>query len=82
MSEKRSDEVYALGAFDGLHTVEGSYYLQVMIALVAEELLDKTQDIQLNVNVKKQWITFIMSMSYFGIYVYTKKNGCLLEISL
>lgn len=30
MSEKRSDEVYALGVFDGLHTVEGSYYLQVM----------------------------------------------------
>lgn len=29
MSEKRTDEVYALGAFDGLHTVEGQYYLQV-----------------------------------------------------
>ncbi|XP_012520689.1 PREDICTED: pantetheinase isoform X3 [Propithecus coquereli] len=29
MSEKRSDEVYALGAFDGLHTVEGRYYLQI-----------------------------------------------------
>lgn len=29
MSEKRADEVYALGAFDGLHTVEGQYYLQV-----------------------------------------------------
>uniref|UniRef100_A0A8D1WR01 Pantetheinase n=1 Tax=Sus scrofa TaxID=9823 RepID=A0A8D1WR01_PIG len=29
MLEKREDEVYALGAFDGLHTVEGSYYLQV-----------------------------------------------------
>lgn len=29
MSEKRSDEVYALGAFDGLHTTEGQYYLQV-----------------------------------------------------
>ena len=34
MSEKRSDEVYALGAFDGLHTVEGSYYLQVMIVFL------------------------------------------------
>ncbi|XP_070413284.1 pantetheinase isoform X1 [Equus przewalskii] len=33
MSEKRSDEVYALGAFDGLHTVEGSYYLQVCTLL-------------------------------------------------
>ena len=50
MSEKRSDEVYVLGAFDGLHTVEGSYYLQVMIVLVAGELLDKTQDTQLNLN--------------------------------
>lgn len=29
MTEKRSDEVYALGAFDGLHTVEGQYHLQV-----------------------------------------------------
>lgn len=82
MSEKRSDEVYALGAFDGLHTVEGSYYLQVMIVLVARELLDKTQDTQLSMNFKKKWITFIMSMSYFGVYVYTKKIGCLLEISL
>lgn len=34
MSEKRTDEVYALGAFDGLHIVEGTYYLQVMIILV------------------------------------------------
>ncbi|XP_008056794.1 pantetheinase [Carlito syrichta] len=33
MSEKRSDEVYALGAFDGLHTVEGCYYLQVCTLL-------------------------------------------------
>ncbi|XP_004422387.1 PREDICTED: pantetheinase isoform X1 [Ceratotherium simum simum] len=33
MSEKRADEVYALGAFDGLHTVEGSYYLQVCTLL-------------------------------------------------
>jgi pantetheine hydrolase len=32
MSEKRADEVYAFGAFDGLHTVEGQYYLQVMSA--------------------------------------------------
>lgn len=29
MSEKQTDETYALGAFDGLHTVEGQYYLQV-----------------------------------------------------
>ncbi|KAL1785663.1 pantetheinase, partial [Sigmodon hispidus] len=28
MTEKRADEVYALGAFDGLHTVEGQYHLQ------------------------------------------------------
>ncbi|XP_049640968.1 pantetheinase [Suncus etruscus] len=33
MFEKRSDEVYALGAFDGLHTVEGCYYLQVCTLL-------------------------------------------------
>ncbi|XP_003465665.1 pantetheinase isoform X1 [Cavia porcellus] len=33
MSEKRSDEVYALGAFDGLHTAEGQYYLQVCTLL-------------------------------------------------
>lgn len=33
MSEKRIDEAYALGAFDGLHTVEGQYYLQVCTLL-------------------------------------------------
>ncbi|XP_032956316.1 pantetheinase-like isoform X3 [Rhinolophus ferrumequinum] len=33
MSEKRSDEVYALGAFDGLHTVEGTYHLQICTLL-------------------------------------------------
>ncbi|EHB07280.1 Vascular non-inflammatory molecule 3 [Heterocephalus glaber] len=33
MSEKRGDEVFALGAFDGLHTVEGQYYLQICTLL-------------------------------------------------
>ncbi|XP_053448554.1 pantetheinase isoform X2 [Nycticebus coucang] len=33
MSEKRADEVYVLGAFDGLHTVEGQYHLQVCTLL-------------------------------------------------
>nr|KAF6506191.1 hypothetical protein HJG63_007995 [Rousettus aegyptiacus] len=33
MSEKQTDETYALGAFDGLHTVEGQYYLQICILL-------------------------------------------------
>ncbi|XP_006834718.1 PREDICTED: vascular non-inflammatory molecule 3-like [Chrysochloris asiatica] len=33
MSEKRSDEVYVLGAFDGLHTVEGQYYVQICTLL-------------------------------------------------
>ncbi|XP_005859080.1 PREDICTED: pantetheinase isoform X2 [Myotis brandtii] len=33
MSEKRAGEVYALGAFDGLHTVEGSYHLQICTLL-------------------------------------------------
>lgn len=36
MSEKRADEVYALGAFDGLHTVEGQYHLQICILLKCE----------------------------------------------
>jgi len=31
MARKRENEVYVLGAFDGLHVVEGQYYLQVMI---------------------------------------------------
>lgn len=31
MAGKQEDEVYVLGAFDGLHVVEGQYYLQVMI---------------------------------------------------
>uniref|UniRef100_A0ABI7XAC6 Pantetheinase n=1 Tax=Felis catus TaxID=9685 RepID=A0ABI7XAC6_FELCA len=33
MSEKKPDEVYALGAFDGLHIAEGSYYLQICTLL-------------------------------------------------
>ncbi|XP_027706488.1 vascular non-inflammatory molecule 3-like isoform X2 [Vombatus ursinus] len=33
MSEKRTDEVYVLGAFDGLHAVEGEYYLQICTLL-------------------------------------------------
>ncbi|XP_061479850.1 pantetheinase-like [Rhineura floridana] len=33
MTEKREDEVYVLGAFDGLHEVEGQYYLQICTLL-------------------------------------------------
>ncbi|NXG41922.1 VNN1 Pantetheinase, partial [Psilopogon haemacephalus] len=33
MAEKREDEVYVLGAFDGRHVVEGQYYLQVCTLL-------------------------------------------------
>lgn len=33
MSEKRVDEVYALGTFDRLYTVEGQYYLQICTLL-------------------------------------------------
>ena len=29
MSEKWTDEVYELGAFDGQHAIESQYYLQV-----------------------------------------------------
>ncbi|XP_020842750.1 pantetheinase-like [Phascolarctos cinereus] len=33
MSEKRTDEVYVLGAFDGLHIAEGEYYVQICTLL-------------------------------------------------
>ncbi|XP_027753254.1 pantetheinase-like [Empidonax traillii] len=33
MARKRDDEVYVLGAFDGLHVVEGQYYLQICTLL-------------------------------------------------
>ncbi|XP_044304940.1 pantetheinase-like [Varanus komodoensis] len=33
MTEHREDEVYVLGAFDGLHVVEGEYYLQICTLL-------------------------------------------------
>lgn len=33
MAEKQEDEVYVLGAFDGLHVVEGEYYLQICTLL-------------------------------------------------
>ncbi|NXO12870.1 VNN1 Pantetheinase, partial [Oriolus oriolus] len=31
--EKQQDEIYVLGAFDGLHVVEGEYYLQICTLL-------------------------------------------------
>ncbi|NXF73716.1 VNN1 Pantetheinase, partial [Sclerurus mexicanus] len=33
MAGKRDDEAYVLGAFDGLHVVEGQYYLQICTLL-------------------------------------------------
>lgn len=33
MAEEQQDEAYALGAFDGLHVIEGEYYLQVKISV-------------------------------------------------
>ncbi|XP_063165951.1 pantetheinase-like [Candoia aspera] len=33
MTEQQEDELYALGAFDGLHVVEGEYYLQICTLL-------------------------------------------------
>ncbi|XP_077208741.1 pantetheinase-like isoform X2 [Paroedura picta] len=33
MMEQREDEAYVLGAFDGLHVVEGEYYLQICTLL-------------------------------------------------
>ncbi|XP_048346456.1 pantetheinase isoform X2 [Sphaerodactylus townsendi] len=33
MTEQQEDEVYALGSFDGLHVVEGEYYLQICTLL-------------------------------------------------
>ncbi|KAG6933354.1 vanin 1, partial [Chelydra serpentina] len=33
MAEKQENEVYVLGAFDGLHVVEGEYYLQICTLL-------------------------------------------------
>uniref|UniRef100_A0A8B9QHI0 CN hydrolase domain-containing protein n=1 Tax=Apteryx owenii TaxID=8824 RepID=A0A8B9QHI0_APTOW len=33
MAEKQKDDIYVLGAFDGLHIVEGEYYLQICTLL-------------------------------------------------
>ncbi|XP_061846702.1 pantetheinase [Colius striatus] len=33
MVEKQKDDIYVLGAFDGLHVVEGEYYLQICTLL-------------------------------------------------
>uniref|UniRef100_A0A7N5KA81 CN hydrolase domain-containing protein n=1 Tax=Ailuropoda melanoleuca TaxID=9646 RepID=A0A7N5KA81_AILME len=38
MAEKRGDEVYALGVFDGLHVVEGEYYLQICTLLKCKSM--------------------------------------------
>ncbi|XP_043860341.1 LOW QUALITY PROTEIN: vascular non-inflammatory molecule 3-like [Dromiciops gliroides] len=42
MSEKRSDEAYVLGAFDGLHTVEGTFYFQACTLLKCQTTELKT----------------------------------------
>ncbi|XP_074844850.1 pantetheinase-like [Carettochelys insculpta] len=42
MAEKQEDEVYVLGAFDGLHVVEGRYYLQICTLLKCESTDLKT----------------------------------------
>uniref|UniRef100_A0A8D1WTB0 Pantetheinase n=1 Tax=Sus scrofa TaxID=9823 RepID=A0A8D1WTB0_PIG len=63
MLEKREDEVYALGAFDGLHTVEGSYYLQVMIVLVAKIHRGRT----------------LSYLSFLRFRLYSIRGGFLLE---
>lgn len=36
MMEQQKDEVYVLGAFDGLHEIEGKYYLQVLFLSLGE----------------------------------------------
>ncbi|XP_056419296.1 pantetheinase isoform X2 [Hyla sarda] len=38
IAEKHSDEVYVFGVFDGLHTVEGEYYLQVCTLLKCQSM--------------------------------------------
>ncbi|XP_063773427.1 pantetheinase-like isoform X1 [Pseudophryne corroboree] len=38
MLEKHSDEVYVFGVFDGLHLVEGEYYLQVCTLLKCQSM--------------------------------------------
>ncbi|XP_077000135.1 pantetheinase-like [Tamandua tetradactyla] len=42
MFEKRSDELYVLGVFDGLHTIEGTYYLQICTLLKCKTTHVKT----------------------------------------
>ncbi|KXJ21635.1 Pantetheinase [Exaiptasia diaphana] len=41
MSAKRDDELFALGVFDGLHTLEGKYYLRIC-TLIKCQTLDRT----------------------------------------
>lgn len=40
MAEKQEDEFYALGVFDGLHVIEGEYYLQVKDSMRHDGLWD------------------------------------------
>lgn len=44
MIEQQEDELYVLGAFDGLHGVDGEYYLQVFFYLWGETLDRKMKD--------------------------------------
>lgn len=65
MSEKKPDEVYALGAFDGLHIVEGSYYLQVMLVLLAEELTRQNTGHPVEFDFQINNDLFYLSVSHF-----------------
>ncbi|XP_069829809.1 pantetheinase [Dendropsophus ebraccatus] len=38
MAEKRSDELYVFGVFDGLHITEGEYYLQICTMLKCQSM--------------------------------------------
>lgn len=69
MAEKQKDEVYVLGAFDGLHVVEGQYYLQICILLKCESTDLKTCGQPVAI-AQTKFETFSLSGTFGTTYVF------------
>ncbi|XP_066467302.1 pantetheinase-like [Tiliqua scincoides] len=69
MAEKRQDEAYALGAFDGLHVIEGEYYLQICTLLKCKSTDLKTCGQPVD-TAKTRFDSFSLSGTFNTSYVF------------
>lgn len=69
MSSKRTDELYALGVFNGLHTLEGKYYIQVC-TLIKCLSLDRSSCGQQTYTANTTFDSFILKSKLSAKYVF------------